>query len=99
MSCLNFCFRFLPLIALFFVFTLNVVAAPGHPCGGVGGTIRSQDVVIPQRGGGTLNAKIFASDPTLQNAIYRGCGLVIGSTNFDTDPGARYPDIRDRRMG
>ncbi|HEY0048070.1 MAG TPA: hypothetical protein VGB68_02210 [Pyrinomonadaceae bacterium] len=59
-------------LILLFVFLLiaeNVLAdAPGNSCGGVGGTIRSQDRTIPQRGGGTLNAKIFAPDAALQTA-------------------------------
>lgn len=42
--------------------------APGNSCGGVGGTIRAQNAVIPQRGGGTLNARIFAPDAALQTA-------------------------------
>lgn len=61
-----------------FVFLLsagNVFAdAPGNSCGGVGGTIRSQERTIPQRGGGTLNAKIFAPDIALQTAP---CPLIM----------------------
>jgi dienelactone hydrolase len=45
-----------------------VAAASGNACGGIGGTIRARDAVIPQRGGGTLNAKIFAPDASLQTA-------------------------------
>jgi dienelactone hydrolase len=58
---------------LLFVFSFvlcekPVSAAPGVLCGGNGGTIRVQDAAIPQSGGGTLNAKIFAPDAALQTA-------------------------------
>jgi hypothetical protein len=43
-------------------------AAPGNPCGGIGGTVRAQDTTISQQGGGTLNARIFAPDASLQTA-------------------------------
>ncbi|HEX8636793.1 MAG TPA: carboxypeptidase regulatory-like domain-containing protein [Pyrinomonadaceae bacterium] len=57
------------LVVILFVGGENfVVAAPGNACGGIGGAIRARDAVIPQRGGGTLNAKIFAPDASLQVA-------------------------------
>jgi dienelactone hydrolase len=57
-------------LLLIFLFVVNDVFAnaPGNSCGGIGGTIRTQDATIPQRGGGTLNAKIFAPDAALQTA-------------------------------
>ena len=56
-------------LAVFFLLAASIaVSAQTINCGGIGGTIRSQEVVIPQRGGGTLNAKIFAPDATLQTA-------------------------------
>ena len=53
-----------------FLFAVDCVFAnaPGKACGGVGGTVRVQDAQIPQRGGGTLNAKVFAPDAALQTA-------------------------------
>jgi dienelactone hydrolase len=42
-----------------------VGAADGGACGGVGGTIRTTTKDIPQQGGGTLPAKLFAPDASL----------------------------------
>jgi dienelactone hydrolase len=53
-------------------------AAPGNPCGGIGGVIRSQDVIIPQTGGGSLNAKIFAPDAALQTAPCPAISMLPG---------------------
>jgi dienelactone hydrolase len=52
-------------------------AAPGNPCGGIGGIVRAQDVTIPQQGGG-LNAKIFAPDAVLQTAPCPGISMLPG---------------------
>ncbi len=52
-------------------------AAPGNPCGGIGGTVRAQDVTIPQQGG-ALNAKIFAPDAVLQTAPCPGISMLPG---------------------
>jgi hypothetical protein len=59
---------FLLFVILFVGGESFAVAAPGNACGGIGGTIRARDAVIPQRGGGTLSAKIFAPDASLQIA-------------------------------
>lgn len=62
-------FSCLFLLFVFFLRAENVFAySPGNLCGGIGGTIRLQDVTIPQRGGGSLNAKLFAPDAALQTA-------------------------------
>ncbi|HLM00796.1 MAG TPA: hypothetical protein VK400_07050, partial [Pyrinomonadaceae bacterium] len=53
-------------------------AAPGNPCGGIGGAIRMQDTTIPQRGGGTLNAKIFAPDASRQTAPCPAISMLPG---------------------
>lgn len=47
-------------------------------CGGVGGTVRVQEATIPQRGGGTLNAKIFAPDAFLQTAPCPAISMLPG---------------------
>jgi dienelactone hydrolase len=66
---LNFTRYLLLFIFSFVLYESPVSAAPGVMCGGIGGTIRVQDAVIPQSGGaGTLNAKIFAPDAALQTA-------------------------------
>jgi dienelactone hydrolase len=56
------------LFILLFVVNNAFANAPGNPCGGIGGVIRTQSATIPQRGSGTLNAKIFAPDAALQTA-------------------------------
>lgn len=40
--------------------------AAGRACGGIGGTVQSRAVAVPQRGGGTLEGALFAPDPALQ---------------------------------
>jgi hypothetical protein len=66
-------------LCFLFGFTgLVSASAPGNPCGGIGGTIRSQDLTIPQRGGGTLNAKIFAPDAALQTATCPAISMLPG---------------------
>ncbi len=57
------------LIFVFFVMLSINANAQTINCGGIGGTIRSQNVTIPQRGGGaSLQAKIFAPNAALQTA-------------------------------
>ena len=65
---LKFSRYFLLFIFSFVLCENSARAAPGVLCGGIGGTIRVQDAAIPQSGGGTLNAKIFAPDAALQTA-------------------------------
>ena len=65
------------LISLFAV-NAAFANAPGNSCGGIGGTIRSQETAIPQRGGGTLNSKIFAPDSTLQTAPCPAISMLPG---------------------
>jgi len=56
------------LFIVFGFFALDTTAQTLN-CGGIGGTIRSQNVTIPQRGGGgALQAKIFAPNAALQTA-------------------------------
>ena len=61
---------------------------PSYDCGGVGGTIRAQSTQIPQRGGGTLEAKILAPDATRQTApcplisVLPGGGAGINSVEW-----------------
>ncbi|HLM61348.1 MAG TPA: carboxypeptidase-like regulatory domain-containing protein [Pyrinomonadaceae bacterium] len=69
------------LLFLCFLFGLTGTVsanAPGNPCGGIGGAIRSQDLTIPQRGGGTLNAKAFAPDANLQTAPCPAISMLPG---------------------
>jgi len=48
-------------------------------CGGIGGTIRTQNVTIPQRGGGAaLQAKIFAPDASLQTGPCPAISILPG---------------------
>jgi hypothetical protein len=48
-------------------------------CGGIGGAIRSQNVTIPQRGGGAaLAAKIFAPNAALQTAPCPAIAILPG---------------------
>ena len=55
-----------------------VFAAPGELCGGIGGIVRMQDATIPQRGGGSLNAKIFAPDASQQTAQCPAISMLPG---------------------
>jgi dienelactone hydrolase len=76
-------FQYFKLILLFlsFIFGLSSVVsanAPSKACGGIGGTIRIQDLTIPQRGNGTLNAKIFAPDSALQTAPCPAISMLPG---------------------
>jgi dienelactone hydrolase len=81
-----FLFLFISLVTGSEIFAF--ASAPGESCGGAGGTIRTQDAVIPQRGGGTLNAKLFAPDASLQTApcplisILPGGGAEITSVEW-----------------
>ena len=64
-------------ISLFVFGESPAFAAPGELWGG-GGTIRMQDATIPQRGGGTLNAKIFAPDAWQQTAQCPAISMLPG---------------------
>ena len=48
--------------------------ASAGACGGIGGTPRVQSTVVPQRGGGTIEGKLFAPDAALQTGA---CPLVV----------------------
>lgn len=48
--------------------------ATARTCAGVGGSARSQAVAVPQRGGGALEAQLFAPDAALQAGP---CPLVV----------------------
>lgn len=68
-------------IFFFILFGLSGVEASAQiiNCGGIGGTIRSQNVTIPQRGSATpLPAKIFAPDASLQTAPCPALSLLPG---------------------
>lgn len=70
---INFCRSSLLSLFLLFIYLFvfgesPAFAAPGELCGGIGGIVRMQDATIPQRGGGSLNAKIFAPDASQQTA-------------------------------
>lgn len=73
----SFSSLFFSLIFLFSV-SASFAAAPGNFCGGIGGSPRAQETTIPQRGGGTLNAKIFAPDAFLQSAPCPAIAMLPG---------------------
>lgn len=49
-------------------FAAQAASSQTYDCGGVSSAIRAAEVRIPQRGGGTLDAKIFAPDSAAQTA-------------------------------
>ncbi len=70
---INFCRSSLSSLFLLFIYLFvfgesPAFAAPGELCGSIGGIVRMQDATIPQRGGGSLNAKLFAPDASRQTA-------------------------------
>jgi dienelactone hydrolase len=70
---------FLLTFLMLFALTSAVSArAQGNLCGGIGGTIRLQDIQIPQRSGGTLNAKVFAPDSARQTAPCPAISMLPG---------------------
>lgn len=48
------------------------------PCGGIGGVVRSRAATIPQRGGGSLEAKLFAPDSARQTGACPAVSLLPG---------------------
>jgi len=80
---INFCRSglsslFLLFISLFVVGENYAFVAPGELCGGIGGIVRMQDATIPQRGGGSLNAKLFAPDASRQTAACPAISMLPG---------------------
>ena len=65
---------------IFSLFVFFAVQTPAQTldCGGIGGTIRTQEIQIPQQGGGTLNAKIFAPDASKQTAPCPAISMLPG---------------------
>ena len=80
---INFCRSSLLSLFLLFIYLFvfgesPAFAAPGELCGGIGGIIRMQDATISQRGGGSLNAKIFAPDASQQTAQCPAISMLPG---------------------
>ena len=64
-------------IFVFFVFSSSG-QQKRFDCGGIGGKIRFEEVQIPQQGGGTLNAKVFAPDAAKQTSPCPGISMLPG---------------------